>query len=279
VRGALLIPAEARAFLPETTAAARIAIPLGLYAAMLLSLSYAARRNIPFLPASLILWSAGLSLTLGLFLGVDRLSALVPPAGTVPGRQAPTLGNPGIILSNGGTVAILLEDPGKAGGRRALSRRGRTLIYQASPGEQGDLSLPGSPFPREESAFFSKLFLDGSRYADRLSLLFRKGLIPFLLYTGSLIFLLVSLRFVLELGDWPLANLLIGALIFREVLAIEGFINLQDVRLLIYSFLGNRFPEFLLSPLIFCGMGILFIVYTLLVFLVRDRKAVSEGGS
>jgi hypothetical protein len=248
---------------------------------MLLALSYAARRNIPFLAAFLILWSAGFSLTLGLFLGVDFLSAHAPPlAGTVPeGRQAPTLGNPGLILSHGDTVAILLEAPGKAGGKRALSRQGGTLIYQPSPGGLEDASLSRAPFTQGDSAFFNKLFLDGSRYASRVSLLFRNDFPAFLLYTGSLIFLLVSLRFLLDLTSWPLANLLIGALVFREILAFEGFINLQEVRLPLRSFLGNRFPESLLSPLIFCVLGILFLVYTLLVFLARDRKAVSEGVS
>jgi hypothetical protein len=171
---------------------------------------------------------------------------------------------------------ILLEDPGKAGGGRVVSRPGRSLIYQRVRGTEdpeGPEGLPPAPFNREESSLLNELRLDGSRRAEEMALLLRQGRIPFLLYTGSLIFLLVSLRFVLDLSNWPLANLLIGALIFRGVLIFEGFIALQDVRDLVLSFIGNRLPESLLSPLIFCALGLLFSLYTLLVFLARDRKA------
>jgi hypothetical protein len=273
INGAQFIPPKPGNLLGETAAAARNAIPVGLYTALLFSLSYAVRRNIPVFLTLLILWTTALALTLGLFLGVGRLSALVP-AGT--GQQAPALGKPGLILSEGRTTVILIEDPGKARGVRAVSRPGRSLGYQASGGPE---PLPMAPFYREGSPFLDKLRLEGALCADRLSLLFGEGLIPFLLYTGALIFLLVSLRFVLDLSGWPLANLLLGALIFRGVLSFEGFIGLQDVRALIRSFMGNRLPESLLSPLIFCGIGLLFIVYTWLVFLGRNRKAAAEGAS
>jgi hypothetical protein len=273
--GSLFIPPKPGNFLGETLSAAWNAIPMGLYVALLFSLSYAVRRNIPVLAAFCILWTTALALTLGLFLGVDLLTAFAGPPGT--GRQAPALGSPGLILSEGSMAAILIEAPGKAGGRRVVSMPGRSLGYQASPGVPEP--LPPAPFYREESPFLDKLRLEGSLFADRLYLLFREGLIPFLLYTGSLIFLLVSLRFVLDLSDWPLANLLMGALIFRGVLSFEGFISIKDVRALIRSFIGDRFPESLLSPLVFCGMGFLFIVYTRLVFLGRNRKAAAEGAS
>jgi hypothetical protein len=245
-----------------------------LYTALLFSLSYAARRHIPVLAASLVLWAAALALTLGLFLGIERLSALsAPPAAS---RGTATLGKPGLILSGDRRAVILLENPGKAGGSRVAAEPGRSLIHRRAL-ETGDAPLPPAPFNREKSSLLDDLLLDGSRRADWLSRLLGYGLFPFLLYTGSLIFLLVSLCFVLNLSDWPLANLFIGALIFREVLSFEGFISLQEVRDLIRSFIGDSLPELLLSPLIFCALGLLFTVYTLLVFLARGPRTAENG--
>ncbi|MDR3160436.1 MAG: hypothetical protein LBU28_02340 [Spirochaetaceae bacterium] len=274
IDGSLLIPAIAASFRHETVSAARSIIPLALYTALLFSLSYAARRHIPVLAASLVLWAAALALTLGLFLGIERLSALsAPPAAS---RGTATLGKPGLILSGDRRAVILLENPGKAGGSRVAAEPGRSLIHRRAL-ETGDAPLPPAPFNREKSSLLDDLLLDGSRRADWLSRLLGYGLFPFLLYTGSLIFLLVSLCFVLNLSDWPLANLFIGALIFREVLSFEGFISLQEVRDLIRSFIGDSLPELLLSPLIFCALGLLFTVYTLLVFLARGPRTAENG--
>ena len=94
---------------------------------------------------------------------------------------------------------------------------------------------------------------------------------PFLIYVLSLVFLLASFRFVMNLSVWPLANLFAGALIFRGVLALETFVNSAETGALLAPFLGNRIAPENMAPLAFCAFAVLICLYTALVFVAKRR--------
>ncbi|MDR3145412.1 MAG: hypothetical protein LBU21_03975, partial [Treponema sp.] len=91
-------------------------------------------------------------------------------------------------------------------------------------------------------------------------------------YAAALLFLLVSLRGILELSAWPLANLLLGALVFRAVLALETFLDSGEILSFIAPFLGPWISPAFLSPLVFSGLGLLIMLYSALASLARERR-------
>jgi hypothetical protein len=265
VDAALRIPADSEAFLPKFIAAGGVSLPVALYGALLFSLSYAFRGRIPAMLARLVLFILALGLTLGISLGLSRFPDISSPG---EGPNLPTLGRPGLLLAEGDTVMVLLEAPTVRDGSRMVSIPGHPLIYQEVPLGAGNtiLSLPPVFFVRDTALFLENLFIDISLSAGQLHTRLEEGLVSFAAYTGALVFLLLSLGFVLNLSAWPMANLFLGALAFRGILALDGFLNSREIQGFIGAFLGNRLPGFLVSPLVFAGMGVLFILYNLLSF-------------
>jgi hypothetical protein len=104
-----------------------------------------------------------------------------------------------------------------------------------------------------------------------------QGMKSFLIYEGALIFLLTSLRFVLDLSNWPLANLFLGALAFRGILTLEKFLNGGDVQKLLSSFLGDRIPVSYITPMVFCVFAALICLYTGLNWLTRKIRRAGDG--
>jgi hypothetical protein len=135
------------------------------------------------------------------------------------------------------------------------------------------LALPPIPFRRETASFSAGILADISLSARQFDRRLQDGLIPFAVYTASLVFLLVSLRFILDFSRWPLANLFLGALGFRGILALEAFVNTGEVQGFIASLAGDDVPRPLISPGIFCGLGLLIMLYTVLVYFARGRRA------
>jgi hypothetical protein len=251
-------------------------LPLALYSVLLLALSYASRRRIPVFLNRLVLFVLALSLTLGIALGLSRLSNGFLPEG----EEVPvTLGKPGLVVSVADTVIVLLEDPAQKDGSRVVSIPGRPLIYQEVPrGPENTIpDLPPILFYQEESVLLNSLFIDISLTAKQFHTRIQEGLVPFTVYAGALIFLLVSLGFVMNLSVWPLANLFFGALIFRGILALESFLNFREIQGFIASFLGNRLPEYLISPVVFINIGILLILYDLVSFFAWGRRVKREN--
>jgi hypothetical protein len=244
-------------------------LPLILYASILLALSYTARRGIPLLAAIFGLLILAGGAILGVSLGLIHLKSLAAPA--IPLFSSKTLGAPGLILSQGSTVTVVLGNPGQAGSPRAVSIPGRPLIYQepASGPDNTTTALPPVPFRTEESYLLNGFLMDSALAAKRFETTLDQGLIPFAIYGGALIFLLASLRFVLNLSSWPLANLFSGALVFRGILAFQTFIDSRAIHDFIYGFLDGRVDDALISPGIFAGLAVLVLLYTFLVTLSR----------
>jgi hypothetical protein len=278
IGGVRVLPFQPQMALPEFIAAVRWALSLTVYFSLLFGLSYAARlnaglpgagkRRLSAPPAMLCLFILALAFSTGVSLGLERLGDMVP----VPGFSRP-LGGPGLLLTQGDTTIVLLRGPAENRGPRVVAMSGRALVYQEQPlgPNNTTLSLPPVPFRDEAPWFLRSLAIDFSLTGRQFEARFREGFVSFLLYAGALIFLLVSLGFILKLSNWPLANLFLGCLAFRGVLAAETFLNSPEIQALFASFLGNRLPRFYAVPLVFCVFGVLVNLYTFLVFLARRR--------
>jgi hypothetical protein len=271
LEAARTIPARPAGGFLAWIAAARVALPVAVYASLLLTLSYTVRRDMGILLSItglfiLICLAAG-----GAALGLSSLTALArPPAGERPA----TLGGPGLMLTQGDTVMVLLDTPENPRGSRVVSIPGRPLIYQAEPPGPNNsiLALPRAAFRGEGPYFMTSLFLDLSLTAGQLETRLREGLFSFGIYLGGLCLLLVSLRFILELTAWPLANLFLSALVFRGILAFETLLDSAEIQTLVGGFLGPRILPGWISPLAFSALGVLILIYTILVSIARGWR-------
>jgi len=264
---------EREAVLVEIITAARWALSLTVYGGVLLGLSYAVRRGVFALTAIPCI----ALLTIGFTFGIGQLLEdweHVPPARI----SMQPLGKPGLILSNNvrpaGTVLILLEGTAKPDGSRVVATPGKPLLYQEKfPGKDMSLlSLPPAPFSDNCPWFLRSLAIDLKLNAENVRRQVNAGLLPFLVYAGTLVFLLCSLMFILKFSVWPLANLFLGCLAFRGVLALELFFKTPEMQDVFDSFLQNRLPLSWVVPLIFCSVGLLAYLYSFLVYLVKRQS-------
>ena len=245
-------------------AAMRRALPASLFITILLSLSYTVRRRIPaFLSIFLIIVLSCL-FTLGFSLGIERFRSVNPSlenSSTIRAR-------PGLILSRRDTAMILLRESGDVNGPRVISFPEHPLMYQESPLGPNNSMLTLS-FLDRTPWFVQSILIDFSLTAREFSARLGEGLGSFFIYAGSLILLLSSLRFVMELSSWPMANLFLGALVFRFILSLGVFLNTPETIAYINMFLNGRIPDSLIVPFVFCALASLILIYTLLVYLAR----------
>jgi hypothetical protein len=246
------------------------AIPGTLYFSVLFCLSYAARRKIRVPASILCIFILAAFFVAALSLGMDRIGQIRPALENV--KTPP--GEAGLILSQGETAIVLVKSPGDTGGPRVVSIPGEPLRYQELPlGPQNRLSsLPALPFRNEVPWIFRSLLIDFNLSAKEFASRFREGPLAFALYAGALILLLASLRFILDFGRWPLANMFLGALALRGILGLEGFLNSPEINAFLGEFLENRIPGFLITPLAFGILAQLVILYTALAHFGWKRK-------
>ena len=273
---------ELGAFLME---AIRMALPAALFFSILFSLSYTVRRKIPapFSIFFIILLSG--AFTLGFLMGTERIEASVLSLKIPSALNAGLRSRAGLILSRQDMTVVLLSEGGNAGESgstlgisdypRVVHFPERPMIYQEAPLGPNYSILP-LPFKAGNPWLIQSVIIDFTIMARALNARFDDGLVLFGIYLCSLVFLLASLRFILNLSSWPLANLFLGALVFRLVLSLQIFLNTPETLVLLNSFLRNRFPDLLITPLVFCTLGCLIIIYTFLVFIAR-RKRRSDG--
>lgn len=243
------------------------ALPAALYLSILLTLSLSARRKIPIPLTLFCIFVLACIFTVGASLGISRAGNLKPALNPV----SPVQGSPGLILSRSDNAMILLRGTTDTRGPRVVSIPGRPLIYQEVPLGPNNtiLSLPPLPFGNDTPWLVRSLDIDFSLCAGELKSRLGESLVSFEAYAFSLILLLASLRFLLELSQWPLANLFLGALVFRLILSLETFLNTREINTLIGSFLTGRIPSMLITPLVFCALAVLVIIYTLLARVAR----------
>ncbi|MDR3248360.1 MAG: hypothetical protein LBT39_06200 [Treponema sp.] len=272
LEAAQAIPARPAGGFLVWIAAAQVALPAAVYVSLLFTLSYTVRRDMGRPLSIIVLFILGCLAAGGAAMGISQLEI---PANSPAGERPATLGSPGLMLVQGDTVIVLLDTPENPRGSRVVSIPGRPLIYQAEPLGPNNriLALPRAAFRGEGPYFMTGLFLDLSLTAGQLETRLREGLSSFGMYLGGLCLLLVSLRFILELTAWPLANLFLSALAFRGILAFETLLDSAEIQTLIGGFLGSRIPAGWISPLVFISLGILILLYTILVSIARGRRS------
>ena len=262
---------------PETTltllvAAAHWALSLTMHLTILLSLSYGARSKY-FAPMVVI------SVTvLSLIFNFGVSSALYQlqnvPSAISPVKQT---GENGLILSNNlnrnETAVILLKGPAEPLGPRVIAIPEQPLQFVESTSNK-NIDLPPIPFGDDTPWFLRSVSIDLKLSEAQVFKRFTEGLHSYFIYAGALIFLLSSLGFAIKFSVWPLADLFLGALAFRGVLAIESFMNTPEMQEIIGSFLGNKLPVSMAVPAAFFTFGALINVYAGLVFKIQSGECV-----
>jgi hypothetical protein len=198
-------------------------LPIALYLSILVALSYTARKNMPVLFSIFSITILGCALSIGGFTGLNRTEVVKPVFKPV----APIMAEPGLILSRSENAIVLLKESGERRGPRVVSIPGQPLIYQEQPYELSNtlIMLPALPFPDDIPWFLKSMDIDFSLSAGELKTRLDNNLLSFAAYILSLTLLLSSLRFLMELSQWPLANLFICALVYRGILALEPFLG------------------------------------------------------
>jgi hypothetical protein len=264
------LPPKPETALTIVIAAAHWALSLAMYSSILLGLSYAARRRY-FAPMAVLC-----VMTLSLFFNFIVSSALynwksVPPA-EITARQ---MGGDGLILSNSlnrnETSVILLKGTADPLGPRVTAIPDRPLVFHESMANAAAVNLPPIPFGDDTPWFYKSLIIDLRLSEEHIQQRFNEGLVHYFIYAGALIFLLSSLGFAIKFSVWPLANLFLGVLAFRGILAIETFFNSPEMQDIFDSFFRNMMPSSFAVPLIFFAFGLLINLYEVLVYVAKRR--------
>lgn len=268
-----IVPGLPAARLPEFITSLRWGLGPALYLSILLSLSYTVRRNFPTFLSIFLLFVLSMGAVLGFSWGIERLREI--PVVPAPATAAPpVLGKEkGLILSQPGMAVVLLQGRAEPRGARVVSLPGEPLIYQEVPLGPNSMALPPLSFRNETTPFLTSLVADFALSARQLESRLEDGFLSLLIYASSLVLLLVSLRFIFDTGNWPLTGVCLGVLAFRGILSLETFLNTPEVQVYLASFLGKAFPPPLISPLAFTALGLLILLYTALVSLVKVRRA------
>ncbi|MCL2192302.1 MAG: hypothetical protein FWB78_02760 [Treponema sp.] len=250
-------------------AAARWALSLALYGGILLGLIYTVREKFfpPMVTLCMVLLSLGFAAGIGR--GLENWSNLVPD--TLANRDQ-ALGAPGLILANQpfGTAVILLQGPDEPSRARIVAVPDSPMIFQEEFAGLAE-SLPPAPFNSDTPWFLQSVAIDIRLNAENLQQRLVEGMPSFLLYVGSLVFLLSSLMFVIRFGVWPLANFFLGILAFRGVLALETLFNSREMQDVFASFLQDRLPVSIVVPVIFLVAGLIANLYSILTHLARRQ--------
>jgi hypothetical protein len=269
-----VIPVEARGG-EEVAEAAWKAIPAALYFSMLLALSYTARKRIPVFPAIASMIILAFVFSVGFSLGISRTGVLR----TIFKPVSPIHSGPGLIVSQGENSFILLRESAEISGPRLVSIPGRPLIYQEVPigPNNSILPIPAITFEDATPWFIKSIGIDFSLSAGELKSRFEEDFLSFAFYAFSLILLLSSMRPLLELSQWPLANIFTGALVFRLILALETLLNAREINILLASFLGKYVSSAFITPLVFCAGSTLVLLYTFLTGIARGGSEARES--
>ena len=262
------VPVKSGIALDEILKSGCWALPFALYLTIVFSINEGRRHRVawPFIFAGAVVLAS--VFTFGISKGLSNAAAMTaPPLAT----NHLTLGRQGLLLSRPGTVITLLDRPSNPEGSRVVAVQDRELIYQKVPvGADGEIiSLPPIPF-HDASGWLSTLILSDLSVSGRfIAARFDEGLVPYFAWTLSLIVLLVSLGLVFELTHWPLANIFLGLLVFRGVLAFEVFLNSGEIMEYLREFTRGAVPDALITPVIFAAVSVLILVYSFLLFLSR----------
>jgi hypothetical protein len=265
-----MIPARGVEPVAAFIAALRASLSTAIYCAALLSLSYAARRIMPVAFSIFLVFLLTVVFSLALSLALYRLEAV---ESTVTAAHK-TLGEPGLRLKSGEVTIVVVGEPSNTASPRVVAMPDRALIYQETPQllQNGPPILPLVSFFSGNSWFMTSLGLDFGIVSEQLIARLNSGIFSFGIYLLSLALLLSSCRFIFDFSSWPMANLFLGVLIFRGLLAFEVFLDSEEIQNLISFFVGRLMPSGFISPTIYTGIAFLIILNTLLAGAARGRR-------
>jgi hypothetical protein len=271
---ARVIPVETRVG-EDVAEAAWKAIPASLYFSVLLALSYAVRRRMHVFSAIFSVIILAFVFSVGVSLGINRTGVL----STIFKPVSPIQAKPGLIVSQGENSIILLRESSEISGPRLVSIPGRPLIYQKVPIGPNNSILPIPAITFEDSTpwFIQSIGIDFSLSAREIKSRFQTDFLSFVFYAFSLALLLSSMRPLMELSQWPLANVFTGALVFRLILAFETLLNAREINVLLASFLGKYVSSAFITPLIFCAISTLVLLYTFLTRIARSGSGAEDA--
>jgi len=267
-----IIPVEAVPMVNLTDFAWKSA-NFSIYLTILVSLSYSARKEMASVTSIFIVAILALLYTGGLSIGINRSDYMRLTLQTVNPIQS----GPGLVLSRSDSSIILLKDSTQIDGPRVVSFPDQDLLYQENPIGPNNTVLPLPPYQlgSENPWFIRSIDLDLRLGGQEIMNRYNDNYLNFRLYTLSLILLLSSMRFIFNLSKWHLANLFTGALVFRGILSASAFLNTRGVNLLAASFLGDSIPHAAITPIIFCTIAGLIILFTILISIVKPRRHVN----
>jgi hypothetical protein len=257
----------------EIVAAIRWALSFGLYCSIILGLCFISREKVFALPAVLCIALLAVGFAYSVNLGLENLESMV-----VEKITTRPIGGRGLIIANPmrptGTAVVLLDGPSVPGGARVVIASDRSMIYQETfPGKDATPSvLSLSPIVEASPWVFKSIAIDLRLSAENMRKRYSEGLWSFLVYTGSLVVLLISFYFLMNFSAWPLANFFLCCLIFRAVLSLENLLNSPSLQGFFDTWLKNYMPILAVVPLLFCIAGSLIYLYTFLVYLTRRKR-------
>ena len=250
-------------------AAARASLPITVFLTVLLSLSYSARKQIKAIFSILIVFVFSGVFCFFFHIGIERISAWDPSLeiSGITGHKS------GLILTRLNTDIIYLAD--NAAAPRVISFPDRPLLYQETPVGPESIAVT---LPLEEKTpwFIQSVLIDFGIIAREFDSRQNEGLLSFISYTLAPFLLLVSMRFLFDSTSWPMANLFLGALVFRFILGFAVFLRSGEVHAFLLSFVNNRIPGFLVIPAVFAIPGILVMIYAVLAFLAGRLRRYDE---
>jgi len=268
IEWAKILPVRPESTLTLMLTAAHWALSLALFCSILIAINYVVRRSYNAIIAIPSIIFLTLAFTFCFSFVLNQWSS-VPPARV----QGISLGGKGLILSNSlnrnVTAVVLLEGTDNPLGPRVTSIPGQPLILHETT--SANFSLPPVPFGDDTPWFLKSISIDVRLNAEMFQRKYSEGILSFLLYSGSLIFMLCSLGFAVKFSVWPLANLFIATLAFRGILAFNTFFNTPEMQEILDSFWNKMLPASVALPLLFICFGILINMYSFLVYASKRR--------
>jgi hypothetical protein len=265
------LPERRFAELGEFIPGARWALSFTLYMSILLNMTYALRKRMHPMGALFIIFAASFGFTWAVSQGIFYAERMNTPPIVFSSHK---LGENGLVLKGKGIAIVLMDGPASSFGRRVIALEGRPLILEETPvgAEGGPIPLPPFRFAQKNDSAFGGLVADIAVSGNELARRFAENSESFATYLGALILILVSLASLLDIGAWPLANMFLGALLFRGIIFFEAFILRRDVQDYIEDFLHPWVPSYLAIPVAIGVVGLIFIVYSMLNSISRSGR-------
>lgn len=219
-----------------------------IYSTTLIGVNYSVRRNIPALIAIplILIFCTGISITAA-FLH-ERSTPILTIDQPVSSNIAI---QPGTIFIRGSDKQIVLDNP-----------KGPYIITELLP---------------KTSGIIDSLIDDATMLGRHFSEFWSLGYMPFVIFLAFILYFLTSLRPIVNLSEWPLANLLTGLLLIRFSLWIQNFLLSEQIVQIVTTLGGSLLPAFVipymgLLPLFL--LGSILHVFAILLFLSKDKYSV-----